>query len=161
MVSTLTQLQSSDALTVERKLGQIVVRDVARGRTLFALDCNGVLQAGPKDVVRPAPKEPARVVVAERTRRGKTERIYSHSVTSKGARVTVIEPGFVNTSGLHLTVFDNDNFRLSDGRGKLMASHQTDATGTLTERQGASYGCGCERVVTPTGLVTQRPLDKK
>ena len=156
LLSSMSSLRSSDALRVQHTRNEVRVIDTASKAPLFIATCRAVSRHGEATrTERPAPATPSRTVV-RRTSRG--ERVFSHSVTATGARVTVVAKGFLMAHAVHLTTFDNDDVHVSDGTGALIHSVTTRPDGTLVEREGKRYGCGCERVTHPDGRTERRSL---
>ncbi len=155
-LKSLSALRGSAALGVERKNGRLTVSDAHNAQPLFVASCGRIDKHGlAVDVERPDRSTPARTFV-RRDARGSS--VYTHSVTARGARATVISAGYLLKPEVHLTTFDNDDFHIADGSGALIHSVTTKSDGTLVERQGSSYGCGCERTTRPDGRTDTRPL---
>ncbi len=147
----LSGLQTGDWLRVVRTPESLTVEDTRSGQALFVAGSGMLDVRGPASLKRPAPGESARTVVVKDPAGAL---IYSHSVTARGARITVIAPGRINATGVELTSFDNDDVHVADRTGDLVFSRTNLADGTLVERAGAVYGCGCERRTTPAGKVS-------
>lgn len=155
LLDSLSWLESGPDLAVHRKGARLVVYDPALGRILFEAGPAYLETAGRLDVDRPAPGQQATTVEA-RDEDGRL--VYTHGVTSRGARVTVIAPGQLDAMGLHIIAFDNDDLDVRDHLGRLIFSRQTRPDGTLVERQGPGHGCACVRTTSPTGMARVTPL---
>ncbi|MGM0574867.1 MAG: hypothetical protein ACQEXJ_03930 [Myxococcota bacterium] len=155
LLLTLSEVQSGPHLVVERDADSLTVLDPARRQVVLRADCESLVERGPERVRRPVPGRQARTTIV-RDEAGAP--IYTHSVTSRGARITVIAPGEVNADGLHVVSFDNDDVHVTDGEGRLVFSRRTTSLGALIEREGPAYGCGCERSIDPDGRVEVRSL---
>ncbi len=163
LLGTLSALRSGPALRVERAANRLTLVDATTGEVVLVATQDGLVQVGAAPVQRPAPGEPARTRVV-RDRAGAV--VYTVSVTARGGRMLVVEPGTLGAQapGFTFVVFDNDDYSITDrtpGAGpdgqaqtRLVASRHTAYDGTLTVREGAAYGCGCARQVSPTGRVT-------
>lgn len=147
----LAGIRSGEWLGVVRTPTSLTVQDKRSGEVLFVARADMLDVQGPASLARPAPGEQARTEVVVD---GSGALVYSHSVTARGARITVIAPGQVSGAGLELTAFDNDDLHVADRAGDLVFSRTNLADGTLVERAGALYGCGCERRTTPAGKVS-------
>lgn len=144
-------LRGGPSLSVERTAEGALRVATLDARTLLVASCAG-LEVGPGLLERPAPGEPSRAMVGPGG-------AWTYALTARGAQILVIEPGELNELGLHLTVFDNDDFHLADGQGRLVASAATGPLGALVEREGPQYGCGCERTTLTDGRVVTEPLE--
>ncbi len=155
LVQALSGLTSGPNVRVERRADALELVDVRSGQALVVAHCGGLTLAGPEVVQRPEPGQPTRAL---ETRKASGEKAWTHVASARGARVTVIEPGEVNATGLHVVAFDSGDVHVTDGRGLVMFATATLADGTYVERQHAAYGCGCERRTAPDGVVTEAPL---
>ena len=155
LIRALGELRSGPSLAIHREAGRLIIYDPYQSEVLLVIDPMGLETAGPESGVRPAPGAPA-VTRVVHDPAGAV--VYSHSVTWRGARITVLAPGQVNDTGLHVVAFDDDDVTISDGLGRLMFQRHTAKNGALTERQGVVYGCGCERITSPEGRVVLRDL---
>lgn len=177
LLGTLSALRSGPALRVERAANRLTLVDATTGDLVLVATPDGLAQVGgasAQPVQRPAPGEPARTRVV-RDRAGAV--VYTVSATARGGRMLVVEPGALRASassaaapapGFTFVVFDNDDYSITartpaagpsgQAETRLVASRHTAYDGTLTVREGAAYGCGCERLVAPDGRVTARPL---
>lgn len=156
LIQNLRGLRSSAAIKVRRTANELVVLDVVTQKAIFTANCKTVTQHGDTaEAPRPAERRPASTKVR---RDAAGTLVYTHSVTARGARATVFSKGRVFGKALHLTSFDNDDFHIADGEGALIHSVTTKSDGTLVEREGKGYGCGCERVTNPDGKTETRPL---
>ena len=142
-------------LTVHRTADAVTVADPASAWVLLVAHERGLDRQGPDGLRYPDPGRAAATIVA-RDDAGAT--VYTHSLTADGARVTIFSPGRINAEGLHVIAFDNDDVHIQDGASELVYFRGTEDDGTLVERQGARYGCGCERRTAPDGRVSIRPL---
>ncbi|MEE2779414.1 MAG: hypothetical protein VYE15_02745 [Myxococcota bacterium] len=152
---SLGDLRSGPSLALHREHGRTMIYDPYQSEVVLVIDALHLETAGPASSVRPSPGAQALTRVV---RDPSGAEIYTHAVTWRGARITVIAPGQVNDTGLHVVAFDNDDFTITDGLGRLVFKRRTHADGTLSERQGAPYGCGCERMTSPDGNVNTRDL---
>lgn len=155
LLGALTHLSSGDHVLVERRRGEVVLRDRASGELLLSATCEAVALPALAADVRPDPGQQAATRVL---RDAEGQPVVTLSQTARGARVLIIAAGELGPAGVHVMTFDNDDFHVSDGRGALVQSRTTAPTGELTERQGPTYGCGCERRVLTDGRVERRKL---
>jgi hypothetical protein len=159
LLETLSGLSSTPTLKVTERAGRLTVTDMVRGRELFTADCTGVHAPRVLPVDRPAKGEPARTLV-QKDREGDV--LYTVSATGNGATIWTFAAGGFATRGLHVAAFDDQTLTVQDGEGALVYSRTVSRDpvdlGTLVEREGQAYGCGCERVVSPDGRVAVRPL---
>lgn len=152
---SLGDLRSGPSLALHREHGRMIIYDPYQSEVVLVIDALHLETAGPESSVRPSRGDQALTRVV---RDPAGEEIYTHAVTWRGARITVIAPGQVNDTGLHVVAFDNDDFTITDGLGRLVFKRRTSEDGTLSERQGAPYGCSCERITSPGGHVLTRDL---
>lgn len=155
LVGTLGDLRSSTALEVERQGTELVLSEVGSGAPILVASCDGLLLQGPERFEPPPPDQRA---ITHQVRDADGELLYTHAITSRGARITVLPAGGAAPDGLHVIAFDNDDVHVSDSKGRLMYSRTTTGVGALIEREGQDYGCGCERRTEPDGRVEVRPL---
>jgi hypothetical protein len=159
LLGTLSGLSSTPTLKVDERHGRLVVTDVVRGRELFSADCAGVYAPAILPFERPAPGEAARTLV-QKDRDGGV--LYTLSATGNGATIWTFSPGGFADRGLHVASFGDATLTVQDDEGELVfsrtVSRDVEDAGTLVEREGLAYGCGCERTVSPDGRVAVRSL---
>jgi|GEM_PF-2001297 len=156
LLTTLSGLRGGSALKVERLDGTLKVIDLAGKAPLFVATCGSISRHG--EAARTQRPDPARQSRTFVRRDGRGGKVYTHAVTSRGARVTVVAAGQLLQTAVHITTFDNDDLHVADGEGRLIHSVTTKSDGTLVEREGKRYGCGCERITHTDGRTENRPL---
>lgn len=150
----LGDLRSGSEVAVEQDGSLLTIYDPVRDRILLRADPWGLLVAGPSDSPLPNKAGTAHV---RHVLGADGAILYSHGRTSLGAHLTTVAPGQVNDTGLHVLSFDNDDVDIRDGFGRLVFRRHTAPDGTLTERVGAAYGCGCAWTISPRGAVESVP----
>ncbi|MEZ4269498.1 MAG: hypothetical protein R3F39_24315 [Myxococcota bacterium] len=159
LLATLSGLSSTPTLKVTERDGRLTVTDLARARELFTADCTGVHPPRTLPFERPLQGEPARTLV-QKDRQGDV--LYTVSATANGATIWTFAAGGFAQRGLHVAAFGDLTLTVQDGEGALVysrtVSRDPDDAGTLIEREGHVYGCGCERTVTPDGRAAVRKL---
>jgi hypothetical protein len=90
---------------------------------------------------------------------------------ARGRHATSLDlaPGALFQEGVHILILDDGGLSVSLSEtatspaqprpATLVYARELRATGDLVERETRRVGCGCERVTTPDGRKTERPLE--
>ncbi|MCC6622759.1 MAG: hypothetical protein IT385_15970 [Deltaproteobacteria bacterium] len=152
LVAAVGRLPGSASLRVVRAPDRVELVEPMSKKVVLAATCEGVRVPLAEGLRRPArASEPAAT---------RAEGPFVVSLTGRGVVSLSIPAGLAAPDELEVVAFDDDSTTITDARGRTWYSVMLRPDGTRVEVEGAHVGCGCERVTSPDGRTSVRPIGR-